>query len=136
MLPASLASLDVSDRPLPVQRKLSLQDVYEHASQSPLFSVYQWADRGKALLPPTGSDKVLAAKAKAFDADPEVRGILAGNAFADDPLGCAAMLSARAGAGAPRIRALELDPDAIAARGHRYERLDQLAMEHLMGVRG
>ena len=30
---------------------------------------------------------------------------------------------------------LELDPDAIAARGHRYERLDQLAMEHLMGVK-
>ena len=80
--------------------------------------------------------KVLAAKARAFDADPEVRAIIAGNAFADEPLGCAAMLSATQGAGASRIRALALDPDAIAARGHRYERLDQLAMEHLMGVRG
>jgi xylose isomerase len=80
--------------------------------------------------------KILAAKARAFDADPEVRAIIAGNAFADEPLGCAAMLSATQGAGASRIRALALDPDAIAARGHRYERLDQLAMEHLMGVRG
>jgi xylose isomerase len=80
--------------------------------------------------------KILAARARAFDADPEVRAILAGNAFADEPLGCAAMLSATQGAGASRIRALALDPDAIAARGHRYERLDQLAMEHLMGLRG
>jgi xylose isomerase len=80
--------------------------------------------------------KILAARARAFDADPEVRAIIAGNAFADEPLGCAAMLSATQGAGASRIRALALDPDAIAARGHRYERLDQLAMEHLMGLRG
>jgi xylose isomerase len=80
--------------------------------------------------------KILAARARAFDADPEVHAILAGNAFADEPLGCAAMLSATQGAGASRIRALALDPNAIAARGHRYERLDQLAMEHLMGVRG
>jgi xylose isomerase len=80
--------------------------------------------------------KALAAKARAFDADPEVRGILAANAFAGEPLGCAAMLSAKAGAGAPGLRALEVDPGALAARGHRYERLDQLAMEHLMGVRG
>ena len=42
-----------------------------------------------------------------------------------------------AGAGAPVSgKVCDVpDPDAVAARGHRYERLDQLAMEHLLGVR-
>ena len=77
-----------------------------------------------------------AAKARAFDADPEVRAILAANAHADEPLGCAAILRAGGAPAASRIGAMAFDPDAIAARGLRYERLDQLAMEHLMGVRG
>jgi xylose isomerase len=80
--------------------------------------------------------KVLAARAKAFDADPEVRAIIAENALAAEPPGCAAMLSAGQGAGAAALRAVDIDPDALAARGHRHERLDQLAVEHLMGVRG
>lgn len=29
----------------------------------------------------------------------------------------------------------EFDPDAAAARGMHYEQLDQLALEHLMGLR-
>ena len=32
--------------------------------------------------------------------------------------------------------ALELDPEALSQIGKRYERLDQLAMEHILGVRG
>ena len=32
------------------------------------------------------------------------------------------------------LREASLDPDAIAARGLQYERLDQLLVEHLMGV--
>ena len=32
--------------------------------------------------------------------------------------------------------ALAVDVDGIARRGLRYERLDQLAMEHLLGARG
>ena len=35
-----------------------------------------------------------------------------------------------------RLEALELDPEALAQIGKRYERLDQLAMEHILGVRG
>ncbi|MFM8783621.1 MAG: hypothetical protein ACKOFI_00305, partial [Phycisphaerales bacterium] len=35
-----------------------------------------------------------------------------------------------------RLSSLAIDPEAIAARGLRYERLDQLLMEHRMGVRG
>ena len=37
---------------------------------------------------------------------------------------------------ARRLRALDLDAEAIAARGRRYEHLDQLLMEYLLGVRG
>ncbi|MFM8783574.1 MAG: xylose isomerase [Phycisphaerales bacterium] len=79
--------------------------------------------------------RILAAKARAFDADPEVRAILAANAHADEPLGCASILRSGATAAA-RLSSLAIDPEAIAARGLRYERLDQLLMEHLMGVRG
>ena len=34
------------------------------------------------------------------------------------------------------LRAEEIDVDAVAARGMAFERLDQLAMEHLLGIRG
>jgi xylose isomerase len=37
---------------------------------------------------------------------------------------------------AQKLRALKLDPEALGARGLRYERLDQVMVEHLMGVRG
>jgi xylose isomerase len=33
------------------------------------------------------------------------------------------------------VRAEQFDLDALAARGMHFERLDQLAMEHLLGVR-
>ena len=34
------------------------------------------------------------------------------------------------------LRAESFDPDAAALRGMAFERLDQLALEHLYGVRG
>ena len=80
--------------------------------------------------------RILAAKARAFDADPEVRAILAANAHADEPLGCASILRTGGASAAAHLSPLAIDPEAIAARGLRYERLDQLLMEHLMGVRG
>ncbi|MFM8817506.1 MAG: hypothetical protein ACKOHI_06490 [Phycisphaerales bacterium] len=64
-----------------------------------------------------------------------MRAILAANAHADEPLGCASILRSGTTAAA-RLSSLAIDPDAVAARGLRYERLDQLLMEHLMGVRG
>jgi xylose isomerase len=33
------------------------------------------------------------------------------------------------------LRTAKYDPDALAERGLGFERLDQLAMEHLLGVR-
>jgi xylose isomerase len=77
------------------------------------------------------SYKILAERARSFDADSEVREIIA--PVADpviDPL-LSGYSRERVGA----LRGLDLDPDARAARGLRYERLDQLMVEHLLGVR-
>ena len=75
--------------------------------------------------------KILKARAQAFDADHEVRAIIADvKDSAVDPL-----LSGYTRDKAARLRALAIDATAVAKRGLRYERLDQLMMEHLLGVR-
>ncbi len=76
--------------------------------------------------------KLLAARAAAFDADPEVRDLLAERRYpAVD-----ALLGTYSAERAKALRALELDADEIAREGLRYERLDQLMVEHLLGARG
>ncbi|MFT5050521.1 MAG: xylose isomerase [Chlamydiales bacterium] len=79
------------------------------------------------------SYKILATKAAAFDGDPEVGEILAAN-YADEA-GIGELLKGYSAESSAAIEALDIDPDLLAQRGHRYERLDQLAMEHLLGVR-
>ena len=79
------------------------------------------------------SYKILAARAAAFDADPEVQEILEHNHA--DPDGIGPILAGFNAANLEALEGLVLDPEALAAQGHRYERLDQLAMEHLMGAR-
>ncbi len=77
--------------------------------------------------------KILAARARAFDADPDVREIL------DTESDAEAERLVSGGFDAERVRELRartFDPDALAAPGLRYERLDQLMTEHLLGVRG
>lgn len=74
---------------------------------------------------------ILKERAAAFDADPEVREILAVN---DEP----DLVDVGAGHSAARaaeLRGLDIDPTAVAERGLRYERLDQIMTEHMMGVR-
>jgi xylose isomerase len=76
--------------------------------------------------------KILAARARAFDADPEVRALLdqeTGGASAELARGYTAEKAAR-------LRRLPLDPVALGKRGCGYEKLDQLMTEHLLGVRG
>ena len=80
------------------------------------------------------SYRILAAKAQAFDADAEVQEILATNHADADGLG--RLLKDFSTDHDAQLQALELDPETLATRGHRYERLDQLAMEHILGVRG
>ena len=76
---------------------------------------------------------ILRERARAFDADPEVRELTA-------PIADSALSPLLTGGYTPEkaagLRAADIDVDAIAERGLRYERLDQLMMEHLMGVRG
>ncbi len=76
--------------------------------------------------------KILEARAEAFDRDPEVRDLLR------EPQGgeLEALTRRYSRENAGRVRGLALDPDALAKRGLAYERLDQLMMEHLLGVRG
>lgn len=76
--------------------------------------------------------KILAARAQAFDADPEVRGLLQA---APDPA-IEPLLSGFTPEKVAALRGLRLDADALGRRGLRYEKLDQLMMEHLLGVRG
>jgi xylose isomerase len=76
--------------------------------------------------------KILKAKAQAFDADPEVRDLLR-----ERPSIAAEVL--RGGyseSQVEKLRSLEIDPEGLAKRGLRYERLDQIMMEYLLGVRG
>ena len=76
--------------------------------------------------------KILAARARSFDADPAVREIIDVQAVPEiEALLAGGFDAERAG----RLRELDIDPDALARPGLRYERLDQLVIEHLMGVR-
>jgi len=77
--------------------------------------------------------KILHEKAKAFDADPEVQAILAEQQDAAiDPL----LTGGYSKAAATSLKELDIDVDGVAQRGLNYERLDQLTIEHLLGVRG
>ena len=77
--------------------------------------------------------KILHARAVAFDADPEVRDLIAEQQDATyDPLLSGGYSAAKAAA----LASAAIDADAVAQRGLGYERLDQLLVEHLLGVRG
>ncbi|GAA4381292.1 xylose isomerase [Nocardioides caricicola] len=73
---------------------------------------------------------ILRDKVRAFRADPEVQEAL--TAARVDQL---AVPSLAAGETVADLRAESFDPDAAAERGMGFERLDQLALEHLYGVR-
>ncbi len=76
---------------------------------------------------------ILKARAAAFDADPEVRELCAPQTNAElDPLLTGGYDKSRV----TQLRELDIDTAAIAELGLRYERLDQLMIEHLLGVRG
>ncbi len=77
--------------------------------------------------------KILKTRAVAFDADPEVKTLLAEQKdTAIDPL----LVGGYSRDRAQKLTALAIDADAVSKRGLGYERLDQLLVEHLLGVRG
>jgi xylose isomerase len=76
---------------------------------------------------------ILKEKVARFNADPEIRAILEALAARGGP-----DAAARAGYSADRARAVAdeaFDLDALRRAGYGYERLDQLTMEILFGVR-
>jgi len=76
---------------------------------------------------------ILREKAKAFDADPEVQELIAEERDGE-------IEEILAGSYVPdkaeRLRRMEFDTEAMARVGKGWERLDQIAMEHLFGLRG
>jgi xylose isomerase len=73
---------------------------------------------------------ILRDKVRAFRADPEVVEALAAARVPD-----LALPTLADGESLDSLRAETHDPDSMAARGMNFERLDQLAMEHLLGTR-
>ncbi|MGZ0153281.1 xylose isomerase [Kribbella sp. WER1] len=73
---------------------------------------------------------ILRAKARAFRADPEVV-----QALADARVAELSEPTLGAGESLDELRNATYDRDALADRGLGFEKLDQLAMEHLLGVR-
>jgi xylose isomerase len=74
---------------------------------------------------------ILREKARAFRTDPEVQ-----DALRDARVDQLAQPTLAAGETVETLRAEPFDPDAAARRGMGFERLDQLALEYLYGVRG
>ena len=74
---------------------------------------------------------ILRAKVRAFRADPEVQ-----QALRDARVDQLGVPTLDAGESLADLRAETFDPEAAARRGMGFERLDQLALEHLYGVRG
>ena len=73
---------------------------------------------------------ILRDKVRGFRADPEVQ-----QALKDARVDQLAVSSLAAGETVADLRAESFDPDAAAQRGMAFGRLDQLALEHLYGVR-
>ena len=74
---------------------------------------------------------ILRAKARAFRADPEVQ-----EALRDARVDQLSEPTLAEGETIESLRAEAFDPDQAAQRGMAFERLDQLALDHLYGVRG
>jgi xylose isomerase len=75
--------------------------------------------------------KILKHKARRFDADPEVRALIGEQKDAAlDPL-----LAGYTREKAAKLRGAAIDPEELGRKGLGYEKLDQLMMEHLLGVR-
>jgi xylose isomerase len=76
---------------------------------------------------------ILKDKAVQFNQDPEIQGLLA-EINADDGV-MAPYLGKYSSENAKKLRAQTFDRHAISSRGLKYERLDQLTMDILLGVR-
>ena len=72
-------------------------------------------------------------KAKRFAADPQIQGLLAEINAGDQTYG--GLLSGFSPETARKLKEAQFDPEKLAERGYRYEKLDQLSIEIILGVR-
>lgn len=77
--------------------------------------------------------KILQEKVRRFNADPEITGLLAEIRSRDAEL--ERLMGGYSAANAGAISALDIDRKGIGAQGRQYEKLDQLTIEVLLGVR-
>jgi len=77
--------------------------------------------------------KILQEKVRQFNADAEIQGLLAEIRAGDAHL--ESLMSGYSKANAVALGALDIDRKGIGAKGRRYEKLDQLTTELLLGVR-
>jgi xylose isomerase len=77
--------------------------------------------------------KILQEKVKRFNADAEIQGLLAEIRAGDENL--ERLMSGYSKDNADGLSALNIDRVAVGAKGRRYEKLDQLTIEVLLGVR-
>lgn len=72
-------------------------------------------------------------KAQRFAADPEIKALLEEINSGDQTFG--GLLSGFTPERAAKLKEHQFDPDSLALRGYKYERLDQLSIEIILGVR-
>ncbi len=76
---------------------------------------------------------ILKEKVARFNADPEIGAIIAGLREQSDEWD--AIADGYSPQRAEMVKSARIDPEALAGRGYQYERLDQLTIELLLGVR-
>ncbi|MBN9388573.1 MAG: xylose isomerase [Chloroflexi bacterium] len=90
------------------------------------------ADVWDAALGSMRTYKILKEKAQRFAADPRIEAILGQNRRSDLP---GDLLTARySPETARRLKDYRFDPDRLARKGYRYEKLDQLTIEYILGI--
>lgn len=73
-------------------------------------------------------------KARRFNADPEIQALLQ-EINSGDSVHAALFSGGYSKAAADQIKAIDFQPDILARRGYKYEKLDQLTVELLLGMR-
>ena len=76
---------------------------------------------------------ILKDKARQFNEDPEIQGLLSENQQRDESL--ERIVTTYSNGNVEALQAIDFQPDKIAEKGHSYEKLDQLTVELLLGVR-
>lgn len=76
---------------------------------------------------------ILKEKARQWNADAEIQGLLQANSA--DPDNIASLLTSYSSDNLAKIQALQVDRTAYGKKGYRYEQLDQLTIELLLGLR-